>query len=115
MRKPTGYLEKACQAAPDDPQTLNNLAWVLLQTRSRLPEALVLANRAVELKPEMPMYRETRGQLLVLVGRYAEALDDLRASLNALGDDSAIHAAMAVAYEALGESELARIHRQQVP
>ncbi len=110
-----GYLEQACQATPDNAQVLNNFAWVLLQTKSQLPKALDLANRAVELQPDMSIYRETRGQLLVLAGRFAEAITDLEVALNGIGDDDAIHAAMATAYEALGQTELARIHRQQLP
>jgi tetratricopeptide (TPR) repeat protein len=107
------YLEQACQATPDDAQVLNNLAWVLLQLKSELPRALTLANRAVELEPDVSFYRETRGQLLVLAQRYTEAIDDLTQALNGLGDDAAIHAALAEAYQQLGQDDLAKAHRQQ--
>jgi tetratricopeptide (TPR) repeat protein len=109
-----GYLQQAVQSTPDDPQVLNNLSWVLLQLKSDLPAALQLANRAVELRPDMPMYRETRGQVLMCLQRYAEAIKDLELALNAVGQDGTIHRAIAEAYEAVGQLDLARIHRQQV-
>lgn len=110
-----GYLERACQAQPDDAQSLNNLAWVLLQQQRDLERAFKLSSQAVLLDPQVPIYRETRGQLLVRLGHYEEAIPELEFALNGLGDEASIHEALAIAYERLGKPELAEAHRRRIP
>ena len=113
------YLRQACQADPQDAQSMNNLAWVLLQAdtsspgESSLDEALQLATRAVQIQPDMAIYRETRGQILVRLGRAEEAVPELQRALNGTGDAAVIHAALADAYERLGEGDLAQFHRRR--
>ena len=64
--------------------------------------------------PEEFRFRETRGQILVALGRWRDAVDDLEFALNGMPDAAPVHMALATAYERLGESELARVHREQV-
>ena len=108
------HLEQACQQNPQDAQSLNNLA-VLLDTEPPVDQvrALELVTAALALDPRNTMYRETRGQILLRLQRYAEAVTDLEYALNGLGDQPKIHAALATAYDKLGQVEVARMHRQQ--
>jgi Zn-dependent protease with chaperone function len=54
--KAVANLEQALRLMPDNPEALNNLAWLLLTCRNNrlrdYPRALSLARRAAELKPE---------------------------------------------------------------
>jgi tetratricopeptide (TPR) repeat protein len=107
------HLRAACRQDPQDAQSLNNLAWVLLQMGDgHYDEGLSLAVKAVSIKPQEAMYRETRGQLLMRLGRYRQAVEDLEYALNGLGESSEIHQLLALAYDQLGEAERAQAHRQ---
>jgi predicted Zn-dependent protease len=109
------FLRQAIAVNPSDSYSLNNLAHVLMALDdAHFDEALQLVNRALEIEPNQPLYRETRGQLLVKMRRYREALSDLNFALNGLQDTRPIHEALAQAYEQLGQQEQARIHRQAV-
>ena len=107
------HLRIACQKDPQDAQSLNNLAWALLQMgEGHYDEGLSFASKALSIKPQEPMYRETRGQLLLRMGRYEQAVDDLEYALNGLVDSTELHRLLAQAYEQLGQSELAQAHRR---
>jgi tetratricopeptide (TPR) repeat protein len=94
----------------------NNYAWALAQPPAAdADKALAAANRAVALAPEEFHFRETRGQILVALGQWQKAVDDLEYALNAMPEAASIHAALAKAYEELALPELAEAHRQQIP
>ncbi|TWT37090.1 Tetratricopeptide repeat protein [Posidoniimonas corsicana] len=94
------------------PVVWNNLAWALSQEpRPEYAEALVAVNHALAAEPNNPRFRETRGQAYLHLKRWREALDDLEHSLNAMPDSPGVHAGLATAYEAVGETQLADIHR----
>lgn len=66
------------------PGVLNNLAHAILQEKSPdLNRALELCNRAVKAVPGHPYLRETRGQVLVRLGRYRQAASDLELGMYA--------------------------------
>ncbi|MDZ7829134.1 MAG: tetratricopeptide repeat protein [Halofilum sp. (in: g-proteobacteria)] len=69
----------ALDAAPESLPAMNNLAWLL---REREPdEALGLARRAVEARPDAPAVRDTLGMVLLAQGRSEEAVDEFRKAL----------------------------------
>ncbi len=113
------HLRRAVQADPDNAPLLNNLAWVMWKQSERdttvLSEALQMAEKAVSLQPDTAVFLETRGQLYLKLGRYDQAIADLRRAINGIADDASIHAALAEAYEKTGQLQLARTHRQQRP
>jgi len=90
-------LEKAqaiVKAVPDNPTSLNNLGWLLLQ-RGRAAESLPLLRKALELQPGLTKARETLGSALtelaeenVRNGRISEALAQRQEALT-LQPDSA--------------------------
>ena len=63
-------------------------------------------------KPDSPNYRETRGQILVKMGRYHDAMLDLEFAVQFMPDSASTHAAMAVACEKLGLKDLAAEHKK---
>lgn len=107
------HFEDAHRLDPENAQTANNLAWLLANSEPyELARALQLAADAVTAFPAQANFRETRGQILAKLGRYKEAVTDLELALSALSQMPSIHAALAKAYEALGDTELAARHRE---
>jgi tetratricopeptide (TPR) repeat protein len=99
-----------------DPQTgrgWNNSAWILANAEPvRLDEALAAANRAIGIESGNPEFLETRGQILLKLKRWQEAVNDLSGALNGnLANAADIHRALAIAYEELGQREQANAHR----
>ncbi len=91
----------------------NNYAWALAQPpEPRYEEALAAVNEALEREPNEVRFRETRGQVLVELGRWDEAVVDLELALNGILDAGPVHTALATAYEHLGMAELAAVHRR---
>ena len=96
----------------------NNLAWILshdenLTTENAgLERALQLMESVVKKWPEKATYRDTRGQVLVKMERWEEAIDDLEFALPTMRDNPELHSALATTYENLGQDSLAEKHRE---
>jgi Flp pilus assembly protein TadD len=107
------HLERAHALQPNDPDTLNNLAWALAyQEEPDLERALTLCDQALKLRPRDHRIRETRGQILAKLGRHEDAIVDLESALGRRERDREIHETLAKLYDALGDSELAETHRR---
>jgi tetratricopeptide (TPR) repeat protein len=107
------YLKQATSTDPRNAIAWNNLSCALLQKPTPpLESALQAAQKACELTPDDFRFRETRGEILVKLGRWREAIDDLEFALNGLPDNPAIHRSLGKAYEAVGNKELAAVHLQ---
>ncbi|NOZ39951.1 MAG: hypothetical protein GXP24_06975 [Planctomycetes bacterium] len=108
------FLAAAASRDETDPVAWNNYAWVLGEGENpALDEALKAVNRALDLAPEEHRFRETRGQILLRLERWQEAVEDLEFAINGLPSLDAIHKSLATAYTALGQDELARLHELQ--
>ena len=110
------FLAAAVARDESDPVAWNNYAWVLGEGEgegAQLEEALASVNRALELSPEEHRYRETRGQILLQLERWQEAVEDLEFAINGLPQLNSIHQSLATAYAALGQDELALLHQTQ--
>jgi tetratricopeptide (TPR) repeat protein len=102
-------------ANPDDAEAANSLAWWYLKAPESLRDAeaaLPLAEKAVRLKPEDAMYRNTLGLAYYRAGRYREAVEALRPNLDkqaewALAFDLYV---LAMSHHRLGETAQARIY-----
>lgn len=106
------HLEIASKKNPNLPGILNNLAVAMSESKTAdFESALKLSNAALERMPAHPYLLETRGQILVKMERYAEAIPDLEAALKAPELALKVHEALAEAYEALGQKETAADHR----
>ena len=65
---------KRLDAAPDDPNAMNELAWLCARCRERLDEALGLATRAVAISPANASHLDTAAEANFQVGRVEEAV-----------------------------------------
>lgn len=94
------------------PGVLNNMAVVLHEREPPdLERALNLSNAALELMPDFPAMRETRGQILVKMNEYEKAIPDLEFALQDRQLAGPVHRALAEAHEGLGQKQLAEEHR----
>jgi tetratricopeptide (TPR) repeat protein len=108
------YNEEAYRLAPQSTPYANNLAYLLATgPKPDLPRALGIINKAIAADPDRPQFRETRGQILVRLGRWDEALPDLESALTAFPDDAGTHQALAETYEHLGKLDKAAAHRRR--
>ena len=107
------HLEEAYRIDPENVETLNNLAWALAHADPpNLDRALRLAEDAVQRNPRLASCLETRGQILAKLGRWERAVADLEAVTSVMPNSASVHAALADAYEHLGDESLAAEHRR---
>src|SRR4029079_2009075 len=66
---------------PDDPEGLNNLAWLLATQRDRASEAEPLARQAIALRPADANLRDTLAEALLRQGKREAAADVAREAL----------------------------------
>lgn len=115
------HMELGYKKDPNLPVLLNNLAWLVArQEQPDLEEALGYAEKAIMLigtdTAGVERIRDTRGHILIKMQRWQAAIDDLESALPVLNDRAklATHQALATAYRALGQAEIAAAHDKQV-
>lgn len=107
------HFEQAYRSAPQLPEVANNLAWVLAHNDPpELDRALALVETALRARPQNPHFRDTRGQILVKLGRWTDAIPDLEGALASRPNQSELHTALARSYDELGSTALAAEHRR---
>lgn len=103
------HLQLAYQADPNLIAAANNLAWAMSQADPpKLNEALSLVNSVVEKQPELGAVRDTRGQILLKMERFNDAIIDLEFALRQLPDSRVTREALVKAYRAAGMEEVAK-------
>ena len=101
--------------ASEAPTLWNNYAWTLSNGEDiDLEAALDAANRALGAAPNDYRFRETRGQVYAKLQRWPEAIRDLEFALNGMPESEEIHRALATAYDATAQPQLAELHRSQI-
>jgi serine/threonine protein kinase len=119
FRKAVQALETTAELGPDDPRTLNYLAWNLTISEDptiRDPaRAVVLARRATELAPDKGAIWDTLGVACYRAGSWGEAVTALEKGLalpsktTTLGNDKAMTwFYLAMAHSRLGQDQKAR-------
>ena len=107
------FLQRAVKKNPNNAIAWNNYAWLVAEDpNGNMEDALAAVNKALDLSPNEFRFRETRGQVLVRLGRWQSAVDDLEFAANGMPDSADIHRALAKAYDALGDKQLARVHEE---
>lgn len=107
------HLQQAYKADPLSPRVANNLAWVLTQLDPpRLQEALHAADSAVQMDAKEPEFYSTRGQILAKMERWEDCIADLEFALHHYPKRADLHSALAAAYHALGDQDLAEQHER---
>jgi len=88
--------KKALALNPDDPEALNNLAWLYatapVEELRKPADALRLAEKAARISP-LPHILDTLGESYFVNGRYAEAVQALEAALAAGADNTGYYLA----------------------
>ena len=105
------HFAMAFAQAPHLPHVANNMAMVLsVGEKADYPQALATIQPVVEKFPDTAAFRDTRGHILIKLGRYEEAVKDLEFALPALPSKALVHQALAEAYRHLGLKDLADQH-----
>ena len=106
------HLELAHAASPKMPIVLNNLAYVIASEKEPdFQRAMQLVDQAIELDPSVGDFYDTRGSILTKLGKWKDAISDLERALKMIPGRAAIHRKLAACYEAVGDPELAALHR----
>jgi AraC-like DNA-binding protein/tetratricopeptide (TPR) repeat protein/TolB-like protein len=80
IEKAEKYAREAYSLNPDDPITLNRLAYLLIDKELDVSEGLRLATEGLKIKPDDHSLLHTLGWGLSKAGRYKEALENLNRS-----------------------------------
>lgn len=107
------HFERAISINPKLADVMNNLAWSLAHESGKpnLERALGLINSALEERPNDASFLDTRGTILMKMGRHREALDDLEKSITGVRDPAPVHNKLAAIYQQLGKMDMANQHR----
>jgi predicted Zn-dependent protease len=76
-----------------------------------LDEALELARQALSQQPNVATFHDTLGTILLLQGKHLEAVKEFEIALVENSNDKTLHGKLAQANEALGNLEIAKMHR----
>jgi tetratricopeptide (TPR) repeat protein len=106
------FLRKAVAMEPRADISWNNLAQTLATMNPPdLIEAERCVNEALAINPQPATYHETRGQIMIKLERWAEAVRELEIAMQAMPAETNIHRGLALAYDHLGDDDLAEFHR----
>lgn len=116
-----GEYEKSCRAYdnalkinPDYAPVLNNYAYYLSVRGKNLKKAYRMSKKTVEAEPDNATYLDTFGWILFLQGKALEAKPFFKHAMMYGGKESAtILEHYAQVLDSLGETDLARVYRQQ--
>ena len=95
--------------APNAPQALNFLGYLLADHQQDLPEAEKLIRRAVAQDPDNGAYLDSMGWVLFRLGNLTEARAHLERALTLMGDDPVVHEHLGDVYRELRLLGLARV------
>jgi tetratricopeptide (TPR) repeat protein len=97
------WLRKVLDIDPTTAQTLNYLAYMYAERGVKLPEALVMVKKAVELDPQNYAYLDTEGWVYFKQGEYAMAEDLLQKAVQRNATDPTVHDHLGQALEKQGK------------
>lgn len=98
---------KALAIDPNSATILNDLGYMLADRGVRLPEALEMVKKAVELSPQEGAYLDSLGWVYFKLGQYGPAEENLRKAIDRTSNDASIHDHLAEVYEKTGRLKLA--------
>ena len=94
---------KALSLNGNDVVSLNNLAWILLETKNRPDEALPLATKADQLAPRSGEVADTLGWVQYRRGAYVEAEKTLNRALERLPNNAQVQYHLGMTFAKLGK------------
>ena len=101
------YFRQILVLDPNNSMTLNYLGYMLADKGSRLPEALSMIRKAVELEPMNGAYLDSLGWAYFKLGQYELAEDNLRRAVERDQTDPTVHDHLGDLYEKTGRIRLA--------
>ena len=105
------HFKLAFELGPNLPVVANMMALMLaIGKEPDLPRALALVQSVADKYPNEPDVRNTRGTILVKLGRWQEGVKDLEFAIPKLRIKGPTHASLALAYRNLGMNQLADEH-----
>ena len=112
------HWEQAYKLDPKFGWVANNLAWMMAQPKDvdqkTLEAALEIINSTIKQMGNIAPLYGTRGEILVKLGKYNEAIPDLKIGIQATRDSLSLHEAILLAYEKTGNTTWADVHRKKV-
>jgi tetratricopeptide (TPR) repeat protein len=81
LKKAIAEYESLLTEMPNNPDVLNNLAYMLAEENARLADALEYSKRACEARPNDPGLLDTYSYLLYKNGKLSEAVESLQSAL----------------------------------
>ncbi len=101
-------LREVLALSPDNPYALNNLGYFLLERNERLPEALELIKRAVEISPSNPSFLDSLGWAYFKLKKWDDAERYLKSAIRFDSSSTTIFEHLGDVYEKQGNQELAK-------
>ena len=101
------YFRQALDIDSNSAMTLNYLGYMLADKGVRLPEALKLIRKAVELDPMNGAYLDSLGWAYFKLGQYEQAEENLRQAVERDQTDPTVHDHLGDLYEKTGRIRLA--------
>lgn len=113
--KARGFLEQAIlHTRGEDPMVLNNLATAMIRSdQQTADEALKLVNNALEKLPDHPDILSSRGEILLAMEQWPQAVTDLRHALTVQQDNAELHRLLEQAYRGLPDPAMADEHKRR--
>jgi tetratricopeptide (TPR) repeat protein len=102
-----GFFHQVLNLDPENTMTLNYLGYMWADKGIKLPDALKMIRKAVELEPMNGAYLDSLGWVYFKMGEYELAEDNLRQAVNRDQSDPTVHMHLGDLYEKTGRIRLA--------
>jgi tetratricopeptide (TPR) repeat protein len=102
-----GFFRQVLNQDPENTMTLNYLGYMWADKGIKLPDALKMIRKAVELEPMNGAYLDSLGWVYFKMGEYELAEDNLRQAVNRDQSDPTVHMHLGDLYEKTGRIRLA--------
>ena len=89
------------------PAVLNYLGYMLADQGEKLPEALKMIRKAVDLEPQNGAYLDSLGWVYFKTGQYPQAEENLRKANERMNTDPTVHDHLGEVYEKTGNLKMA--------
>jgi Flp pilus assembly protein TadD len=101
-------LRAILRQTPGNPIALNNLGYFLLERKERVPEAVILIQKALKIDPTNPSYLDSLGWANFMLGNMEEAERNLRNAARIDYASTTIQEHLGDVYNKLGKADQAK-------